>query len=96
MRDYGLTERRLRVFLHGFAAAPSVDTAVGVGGGIAEPDLAEEARDGAECWGELRVAGVLILRLSDAVEVEVDDLDMHGSNSVAGVSHWANEGEMRI
>ena len=77
--DVVALERELAVALaHAVCKLPLVDAAVGAGDVIDEPVLGDEAWDGGELGSEL-VAHLLLLTAKEAIELEVDDEHVHGT-----------------
>jgi hypothetical protein len=70
--------------LHRLAVAPEVHASVGIRRRISQPDFRQQTRNRGERWRFL-FACTAILRVIDAVQLEINELYVHGTNlSVMG------------
>src|ERR687898_1327258 len=77
---HALVDVGLLVGFHGPAVAPDVDAAVGVGLGVCQPGLGDQTGEASEGRGYGLDQPEVVL-LGYALEVEVDDQDVHSLSS---------------
>src|SRR4051794_14788359 len=76
VRPYPFEDVRLHVVLHRLAVLPDVNAAIGVGRCVCQPGLGDQAGQVGEN-GSYGLAETPVVLLANALQVEVNDLDVH-------------------